>query len=631
MFDMTGYKTNTYLILYIFIVIGQQTCNGSPTAKVIQGSIEGYLAVSYKGKKFSAFEGIPYAKPPIGELRFKDPLPAEKWNGLLIANKSSMCSQFQNGFFLGSEDCLHLNVYVPKKAVNPNDNMDVVIHIHGGAFKKGSALTEALPDYVMDKDFIVVTMNYRLGAVGFLSTDNEVIPGNMGLKDQNLAIKWIKNNIKSFGGNPNSITLTGFSAGGVCVHYHLISPMSTGLFNRAYSISGTALNPRSLEKEPLDDAKKLSEQLKCPLDTTQIMVECLRQKPIEKLINTTISFGPTIEKGNTNRFLPDHPYKMIKQGNIIDVPWISTNVAEEAYFLINDIYKERRALEVLDNWIVEGSNLLKLNSTVEQADLVNTLEKIRIKYFGNGNLTEDEAICRLNRVMTDRHFFVGSDLVLRSQTAVTKSPIYYYISKFVPEDYLQCGGKPTAASHCVDDKLLFKFTTNPLKLMRKEEKMILLLTQALEHFAKTGIPKIGGTKWLPIDPSKNTLNVLSIQSPDDIKMIEKCQQISEGIPTVKVIQGNIEGYLSESYKGKIFAAFEGIPFAKPPVGVLRFKQNLSLSKNSTLGIDGIDGRALRAGTAEISETLALLINKPFELGVSHDRPKESKCSYGSMN
>ncbi|KAL3287463.1 hypothetical protein HHI36_001934 [Cryptolaemus montrouzieri] len=403
--------------------------------------------------------------------------------------------------------------------------MDVVIHIHGGAFQKGSALTKALPDYVMDKDVILVTINYRLGAVGFLSTHDKLVPGNMGLKDQNLAMKWIKNNIKSFGGNLDSITLTGASAGAMSVHYHFVSPLSVGLFNRAYSFSGTAMNPRALEKEPLAMAKKFSKKLKCPIDSTKRMVECLREQPMEKLFRTKLLFRPTIEKGNSYQFLPEHPYKLIKEGKFMDVPWITTNVADEAFFLLNGIYKERRALEVLGRWTTAGSELLELDHTVSEEDILDTLEKIKIEYFGNENLTEEKALDRLNRVLTDRHFFVGSDLILRSQALKMKSPIYYYISKFVPEDHIDCGGKPGTPSHCTDIKLLFKASTNPIKLKPQEEKMMFLFTESLEHFSQTGIPKMGDVEWLPIDPLKNTLNVLRIESPDNIKMVEESQLI----------------------------------------------------------------------------------------------------------
>lgn len=148
---------------------------------------------------------------------------------------------------IGEEDCLYVNVFTPTKVPQQEDNMDVIVYIHGGAFMFGSAQAFADPRYLMDKDVVVVTMNYRLGPfgmakhtwgiisniifqfVGFMSTEDEVIPGNNGLKDQVLALQWVNKNIHVFGGNPDSVTLMGLSAGGTSVHLHYFSPLSKGL------------------------------------------------------------------------------------------------------------------------------------------------------------------------------------------------------------------------------------------------------------------------------------------------------------------------------------------------------------------------------------------------------------------
>ena len=159
-----------------------------------------------------------------------------------------------NEFVEGSEDCLYLNVYRPGKNVLDNLNiflLPVIIWIHGGYFMYGGAKLYG-SQYLMDKDVVLVTINYRVGPLGmikshnnhfmkvnwiylmnflgFLSTEDEVVPGNNGLKDQNMAIRWVSENIEWFGGNPEKITLVGLSAGGASVHYHYLSPMSVDLF-----------------------------------------------------------------------------------------------------------------------------------------------------------------------------------------------------------------------------------------------------------------------------------------------------------------------------------------------------------------------------------------------------------------
>lgn len=160
------------------------------------------------------------------------------------------------------------------------------------------------------------------------------------MKDQSLALKWIKNNIKSFGGNPDSITITGLSAGGGSVQYHYLSPLSRGLFTRGYSQSGTVLQSYALTKKPLNNIRKISTHLNCTVETNEAMIECLRQVPVKDLILSLKSmlvyldgfpitpFGPVIEHG-PNPFLSDHPYKLLKEKKVYDVPWISSNVKQE--------------------------------------------------------------------------------------------------------------------------------------------------------------------------------------------------------------------------------------------------------------------------------------------------------------
>lgn len=118
---------------------------------------------------------------------------------------------------------------LPQENYTPGDLMDVVVYIHGGAFISGEGISHG-PQYLLDiNDFVYVSINYRLGVLGFASTGDSVLPGNNGLKDQVAALKWIQQNIVAFGGNPDSVTITGMSAGASSVHYHMISPMSKGM------------------------------------------------------------------------------------------------------------------------------------------------------------------------------------------------------------------------------------------------------------------------------------------------------------------------------------------------------------------------------------------------------------------
>ncbi|XP_017765621.1 PREDICTED: venom carboxylesterase-6-like, partial [Eufriesea mexicana] len=193
--------------------------------------------ISRQGREYEAFEGIPYGQPPVGELRFQPPHPAEEWSGVLSATKKgSICTQYlmrsmaiDGQIITGDEDCLYVNIYAPIRN-GKNTLLPVIFWIHGGAylFGSGNDMNETL---IMDRNVVLVTVNYRLGPFGFLSTGDSLVPGNMGLKDQNLALRWVSKNIENFGGDPKNITLMGFSAGASSVHYHYLTPLSAGLFH----------------------------------------------------------------------------------------------------------------------------------------------------------------------------------------------------------------------------------------------------------------------------------------------------------------------------------------------------------------------------------------------------------------
>lgn len=158
-----------------------------------------------------------------------------------------------------------------------------MIYFHGGHFTGGSS-DQYNPEYFVAENVILVTMNYRLNSFGFLNTGDGVVSGNMGLKDQQLALKWVKDNIQYFNGDTNRMTLIGHSAGAACVHYHMLSPTSRGLFSRAISQSGTALSPWALVKNPRGQAFDLGKKLGCPVDSSKMMVECLKDLPAEDIL-----------------------------------------------------------------------------------------------------------------------------------------------------------------------------------------------------------------------------------------------------------------------------------------------------------------------------------------------------------
>lgn len=248
---------------------------------------------------YISFEGIPYAEAPVNDLRFEPPVAwSKKWDDVREASHPGKACLQWNHFLIdeedkltGSEDCLYLNIYIPKEL--PEEPVPVILHIHGGAlmFGKGDFYG---PEYITKRPLIYVNFNYRLGPLGFMSTKCHLIPGNMGLKDQSLAMKWIKDNIQFFKGNPEKITLTGFSAGGASVHLHHLSKACHGLFNNAIAHSGNALDPWVMQSNAVEKFIKVAELLGCgDKDTVhKDIVKCLKTKPAADIVRTVKEFQP---------------------------------------------------------------------------------------------------------------------------------------------------------------------------------------------------------------------------------------------------------------------------------------------------------------------------------------------------
>ena len=250
-------------------------------------------------RRYASFQGIRYAQPPTLELRFKSPEPYIEEEGVYDVSMESnvICPQLANGVPIGQEDCLFLNIYVPEKVLNHaeksfNAHVPVMFWIHGGSLLTGSNSFQFYgPKSLMSKEEVIfVTINYRLGPLGFLTMGTDFVPGNAGLRDQNMALNWIHENIVNFRGDPGSVTIFGGSAGSFSVAMHILSPMSKGLFHKAILQSGTALAPSwgpiNIERA-LNNAMLLAEQLGCE----SFSLTCLQNQSMNDIINQTFILG----------------------------------------------------------------------------------------------------------------------------------------------------------------------------------------------------------------------------------------------------------------------------------------------------------------------------------------------------
>lgn len=340
--------------------------NGDGNGLVVEtkeGKVEGYVDQTTLTKIWA---GVPYAAPPVGNNRFRSPQKLMSWKGVLPTIKNAeVCVQIEsvNGnqvVLTGSEDCLHVNIYAPPNST-PESNLPVMFFIFGGGFIRGDLYLNGLYDgrkLALKHNVIVVTVNYRLGVLGFYShsalqnEDPEKSTGNYGLQDQRAAMKWTKENIAPFGGNPEKITIFGESAGAVSVCAHLVSPNSKGLFSGAIIESGNcdnAVSFRPVEKSiTFGDAAALA--MNCNDKST--IVNCLRSASLEKLFTydnfidakklvytprlfPAADFGPTID-GSSNG-IPDLPISLIRQGKYHKVPLIVGSNLDEGRLTLRDV------------------------------------------------------------------------------------------------------------------------------------------------------------------------------------------------------------------------------------------------------------------------------------------------------
>ncbi|KAH9504671.1 hypothetical protein Btru_062547 [Bulinus truncatus] len=256
----------------VLTVLPLASVNAEPFAKSNSGSFHGITKEAKNGMTYKAFLGIPYAEPPVGELRFQPPVPLIIKEKHLATEFKPFCIQINvinpsHDFGQGKEDCLYLNIYTPESAEENGNLKKVLVFIHGGGNMNGFSDLFIPGRLVTEKDIIVVTINYRLGFLGFLSTLTPDCEGNYGLMDQLLAISWVKENIANFGGDPYDITISGESSGGIDVSLLSLVPQSKGLFSRAFSMSGmTGVAQPLVVKSPVKTFIQLSRQVECLKD-----------------------------------------------------------------------------------------------------------------------------------------------------------------------------------------------------------------------------------------------------------------------------------------------------------------------------------------------------------------------------
>lgn len=436
-------------VLEFHVTVVKSEFRDAPEVRTASGVVSG-IHLHTAGTDVDAYLGIPFARPPTGELRFKKPLPVRPWNGTLLAERMhpgcvqtnfTVIDGVQLDMSRTDEDCLKLNVWVPKRNCSGDSappceqHLPVFVYLYGGFFTWGTSdffLYDGL-ELAARANVIYASFNYRVGILGFLNASSPEAPGNMGLYDQVEALRWIHKNIVFFGGDPKAITVAGQSAGAISVSYHMISKMSEGLFQRAVLMSGT---PGTIAYagniDQMTTFQSISANLNCtdfrkPIDV-QISesIDCLRKIDAHQLVRQSEKDLAlryiTILPGYGDAFLPKSPIDLdSSKFHVKDVLLGTTD--DDGAFLTTQFQGNMKWLK----GAIDGPTVLRL--FLRGYFNIRAAKSLALAdaYFGpTQGENEVDALKKLSTVITDLSFECATDLFSEDATKHNVS-VYRYL------------------------------------------------------------------------------------------------------------------------------------------------------------------------------------------------------------
>jgi para-nitrobenzyl esterase len=479
----------------------------SPVVETKQGRVQGFIS-----NGVTKFLSIPYAEPPVGNLRWQPPKDHAPWTNVLQATEfAPICALTTTlGVFSGprnnNEDCLYLNVFTPN--INPAAALPVIVYIHGGGNFDGETPGYDGSKLASQGKVVVVTMEYRLNLMGFLAhpaLDNEGhLFGNYGILDQQAALKWVERNIAKFGGDKNNVTVGGQSSGSVDTMIHMVSPLATGLFHRAFCQSSCYANyPASTKAAAEASGVAFAEAAGCGSGTGPDAAQCLRNLPaakVEEFAGTASAPSKFIIASAIvdGQIVPDQPLTLLKSGRFNRVPLMSGATKDEWDFFF----------AITEYW-TNTDNALRTPPTAERyLNYVNTsfvppgysdgiAAKVLVLYplsafkspqLAWGRVATDSKICDVRRL---------------TRILAPQIPVYAYefADRTAPSIFPDMPGLEMHAYHTADIQYLFPlWHGGPLGIQRslnsQQTKLSDKIVSVWTNFARTGNPNgSGNSPW----------------------------------------------------------------------------------------------------------------------------------------
>jgi len=461
--------------------------------KIDSGQIVGHVLANGSAE----FRGIPYAAPPLGQLRWTPPQPPAQWGGVRAAHKyAPAClhprdtpAMFER-FETEDEDCLYLNVWTPSP-VRPGAKLPVMAWIHGGAFMTGTASDEYLfGGDLAQSNVVVVNFNYRLGPFGFLAhpalsaESPQKVSGNYGLLDQIAALRWIQRNIAAFGGDPGNVTLFGESAGGRSVATLMVSPLAKGLFHKAIMQSSSLYRPMYSLTESWygrpsmeDEGRKVVKNL--GLADDKDVLAALRAAPADEIMKAAVPELPgMLEGANAERkgipwepaadgwVLPGSPSDLWDAGRQVKIPVLAGSNADEGSLFMSRIM------------FLNTSRAQKL---VQLGFPEDAPELLQLYPFNDSDQARDQ----LNKLAGDMNSAAPMrNIVRRVAQAGEPSWLYYYT--YVRDDWM---GRKLGAWHGAEIRFVFNsLDRGKGRVNDADRELARIMSGYWVNFARTGNP-----------------------------------------------------------------------------------------------------------------------------------------------
>ncbi|GAA1951483.1 carboxylesterase/lipase family protein [Kitasatospora viridis] len=430
---------------------------------------------------YRSFQGIPYAAPPVGDLRWRDPQPVTAWSGVRpVSTPGSPCLQSTGTGLLGSEDCLYLNVTTPARAAH----RPVVVWLHGGGFSTGAGSDYDPHRMAVAGDVVVVTVNYRLGVLGGFGYPGLAGSGDFGLADQQAALRWVRRNAAAFGGDPGNVTLAGQSAGGMSVCSQLTSPSAAGLFDKALIQSGSCLInypddlffPGMSAGSPWTTRTAVEAAGSAFAGTVGCAgLDCLRQKPAADLLRADLAgpaHGGFAKPAYGTALLPEEPAAALRAGRFHRVPVLEGGNRDE---------HRGWAAALNAGWTITADRYRQLLT----AAFGDRAAAVAAQYPVSAYPSPAVAWAT---VATDRIWscptLTGEQLMARH----TRLYAYEFADRSAPLQPGSVPGFPYGAYHAAELPYLFDLTGWPITLTPEQQGLSREMIAAWSAFATTGRP-----------------------------------------------------------------------------------------------------------------------------------------------